>query len=156
RFWLALIVNHLLGWTGFFLASTALVNSWQDRPGLFRKRQLAQAGDMPRLGPESQRQQTESRARLLDANPIWWLASRRGGGRRGALLFTVTTVMCIGLVVLLYRGTNGFTLGIPAVLTFALTLSLKLWIAWTACATLAEARRTGAIELFLATPLRIA
>src|SRR5262249_33120385 len=37
---------------------------------------------------------------------------------------------------------------------FLLVTSLKLWIAWNACATLAEARRSGAIELLLATPLR--
>jgi len=50
---------------------------------------------------------------------------------------------------------GGYTFGVGAVLTFALAVVLKLWVAWHACATLAEARRTGAVELLLATPLTI-
>jgi hypothetical protein len=42
-----------------------------------------------------------------------------------------------------------------SVVSILFGLVLKVWVAWRACATLAEARQTGAVELLLATPLKV-
>lgn len=145
-FWLTLFGNHSLGWMFLVLASWGLPRYWQD-------------GVATRKGSESalSRQQPnyQFRQQLLNVSPILWLTTRNERHRK--LIWAIVAVLTFASL-----GTFGLSLSSdqasPALTTalgIAIRLILKLWIAWYACATLAEARRTGAVELILATPLRI-
>jgi hypothetical protein len=154
RFWGALSGNHTLGWLLLIMASICLPRSWQERS----TPKHSWVRPESRL-PEVRRLQAANRAalrvRLLEINPIYWLAARNERERLLLHTFVPLVAVCgVGLF-LLSRFLGGYTLGIASVLNLGVTLMLKLWVAWHACATLAEAKRNGAVELLLATPLRV-
>ena len=149
-FWSALLWGHLLGWSLLLFASAALPRSWQDQPAASSA--AAEPAAVESAEVESRRQR---RTRLLDINPILWLASRHERQRVLVGLFATTCAVAGVTMVLLNRWLGGYTFGIATMLNLALTLVLKVWVAWQASATLAEARRTGAVELILATPLKL-
>ncbi len=92
------------------------------------------------------------RARLLDINPFLWLSFRSGNKKNYAWLF-------VGAMVLIWS--SGFLSDsivmydsiviVPLILT--LNGFFKIWIVTEACQQLIEARRSGALELLLSTPL---
>ena len=95
------------------------------------------------------------RQRLLDINAVYWLASRNEAQRWLLFVFVAIVALASAVVLLLGRIFGGSTLGVAPLLTFGLAIILKVWVAWQACATLAEARRNGSVELLVATPLSI-
>ena len=151
RFWMSLCANHLFAWCSLLFASLALPHSWQDRraPG---------GGSFARIRsattPRQSEERARRRARLLERNPICWLASR-DEAQRWLLWVFAAAVVSSGVVVFILELTVGHTFGVDYVLAVALGVVLKLWVGWQACATLAEARRNGAVELLLATPLAV-
>jgi hypothetical protein len=148
RFWSALLGNHLLGWCFLIGASVALPRAWQER--------AAQTGPSQRLrAPRATARRAALRQRLLDINPICWLAARNERERILLHAFVPVVLICGVGVFLLSEFLGGYTLGAASVLNLAVVLVLKLWVAWHGCSTLAEAKRTGAIELLLATPLTV-
>ncbi len=154
RFWGALLGNHFAGWSLLVLASIVLPRSWQERPA---SRPLwGQAESQP---PEVRQRHATKRAalrqELLGINPIYWLAARKERDRVLLEVFVPVVVLAAVGLFLLGRLFDGYTLGLASVLNLGVTLLLKLLVAWHACATLAEAKRTGAVELLLATPLKV-
>lgn len=145
QFWMSLGAVHLLSWIMLAVGAVILPYVWEDRPtGSRLERQL------------KRRSQNEGlRRRLLDRNPVLWLLNRDGEQKVLVCIFIVTTVL-IGLTLLFLAQLNVAVAG-PAASTagFVLALILKLWIASQAALKLAEARRNGALELLLATPLQV-
>jgi hypothetical protein len=86
---------------------------------------------------------------LLEINPVLWLLST---GRNSHGLIRVLVGLWLGIVATLIwqaPGEMGWVVGIGLLFGFG----LKLMFATHACRFFAEARRTGALELLLATPL---
>ena len=154
RFWSGLALNHLLGWFFLIAASLTVPRTWQDRPSQSRTSSLSKGRGETTPARDASRRKA-LRERLLKINPVLWLAARNEEQR--ALLWSFVAAMAIlgGLILCLtYAKTTG-SLGMTSVVTLVLRLVLRLWVVWRACAILAEAQRTGAIELLLATPLRV-
>jgi hypothetical protein len=147
QFWGALGVNQLIAWSSLLLASTAIASSWQDRPSNTGRRR---ASPFLRYDPN---RPSEFRRRLLDINPVFWLAARNDGRRFGTWVFAGVTLLIAGMLLLLAYVLGGNTFGAAAVLALPVNWVLRLWLSWHACATFSEARRTGVMELILATPL---
>lgn len=152
EYWGSLFWIHLVSWLFLGAASYFLPRSWQDnpiQPKSFWVRQLPP----PLLAiPDTGRRR--KRAQRLDRNPIFWLASRKeeqriylwafvivGGGT--ALVAWATTAGSIPVAGTIFIG------------SLALHLGLTVWVASRACFFLGEARRSGALELLLSTPVTV-
>jgi ABC-type transport system involved in cytochrome c biogenesis permease component len=151
RYWWSLLASHLLGWVFLILAGWILPGAWQDRP--FRPRSPVQIPkDFPTLNMA--RRFGARKSRFLGINPVFWLASGNPAMAWGAW----AAVALCGLVTAPFVVT-AFTARDPVVLSWVgyLTkfcgLLLKFFVAMQACRFFAEARRSGALELLLCTPL---
>jgi hypothetical protein len=149
-FWNASLGVLALGCLWLILASLLLPRSWQDKTsgesrGLFRS---SLAGSVITA---------RSRARLAQLrslNPVLWLTVHQQG--RSRLLWTVAAVTAAaGLV------TGGRLLSRPPQLAglwvtgLGFHLFITLWVAWLACRSFGHLRRTGLLELLLATPMPV-
>lgn len=148
RFWQSVAVMHALGWLFLLLASAIAPRSWQGRaggPSMLRPRQWNCGGAQARGA---------FRARLLDRNAYFWLASRARwkpacvwavlGGVAGAWVY----------------GLARFRADLPEPDSYLLTglllsLVLKVWFAFEAGRQLGEDHKEGALELLLSTPLTV-
>jgi hypothetical protein len=152
HFWFGVATTHVLGWIFLAAASLLVRNVWQDRPDeggirLWRQQWRAwrQAGRPAR---------TEWRRRLLEINPLSWLAGR--DRFRPAYVFAFLLGGCV-VWFWLYRK-NGSAMRDPTVLVltaYLVHLVIKSWLAAEACRSLSEDRRSGALELVLSTPLTV-
>lgn len=151
RFWAALLANHLLAWTFLLAASWQTPRSWQQdgevRPSRKRSRNSARF--------QSAEQALLWRSRLLDLNPVYWLAARDDRQRVLIAIFAGLALAATTFSLLLSHFLSGVTLGTATVFAMLFGLVLKLWVCWKATSTLAEARNSGAVELMLATPLTV-
>jgi ABC-type transport system involved in multi-copper enzyme maturation permease subunit len=150
RYWWALLASQLFGWCLLALASGALPHCWQERRG------AGERGGLLTQWPQQTRKRPAERARareeLLPVNPVLWLMSC------GPDLRTISWVIvwAWGGVVLLVtlsapRETSAFVLGWYGVRPFGFLL--KWLLALQACRFFVEARRNGALEMLLCTPL---
>jgi hypothetical protein len=150
RYWWALLASQLFGWCLLGLASVALPQRWQERTVAGER-----AGVLTRWSqPRSQRPAQRARAReeLLPVNPVLWLMSSGTDFRRIAWVIVGAWGVVVLLVCLLApRDTGSFVLGWYAVLPFGFLL--KCLLALQACRFFVEARRNGALEMLLSTPL---
>lgn len=151
RFWTSITVIHLLAWIGLAFACRVARSAWQDRP----KTATGPWNNLWRtwtLGNPAQRQRL--RAALLAVNPFLWRVGRERWKPR-------VVWMSLGVVALVWTGATlkhgGDWVGQAAYLTTAILLmvGLKLGIAVEAGHTFCEDRRSGALELVLATPLTV-
>jgi hypothetical protein len=155
HFWGGLLLTHFFGWLLLGTASAALPHRWRDQGG----HGPPELRPIP-LQPGAPSRDTAEpavlhRRRLHDRNPMDWLASR-SAVRPGWVRAFVALIMISGAALwLLSSWFGGRTFGLIALLQISIWLALKLWVAWQATATLAEARRTGAIEILIVTPLTI-
>jgi hypothetical protein len=150
KYWWALLASQLFGWCLLALASVALPNRWQERRG------TGEGGGLLTQWPQQRRKRPAERAQarqeLLTVNPVLWLISS------GPDLRTIVWVIvwAWGGVVLLAalsapRETSAFVLGWYGVRPFGFLL--KWLLALQACRFFVEARRNGALEMLLCTPL---
>jgi ABC-type transport system involved in multi-copper enzyme maturation permease subunit len=150
RYWYSLLSSHLTAWCMLFLASWILPRAWQDKP--FRQRRSAFAASVY-MGSKSGAAMREFnlRSRLLDLNPIAWLAEKSSGmSRRFWMIFAIGAGV-VALILLVDR--NVWTFIATSYVMFALILGMKIMVAFQACRFFAEARRSGAWEMILSTPL---
>jgi hypothetical protein len=133
------------------LSSSALANSWADRP-----ERTARSGWREKLrrklrGPATVEKRV--RASLLDRNPVLWLACRE----RHVLLYpwlflgSMAIIWCYGFLelgkIIRLEGT--------VVTFYCIHLVLKYWLATIACNGFNTDRDQGALEIILSTPLRV-
>ena len=149
-FWISLGIVHLQAWA--FLALTVRAAAREIRqnpsargPGLFERFNNAWKYGRPRT-------RVALRRRLLDTRPIRWLVERERGPVRFLIalpLILVVSVTAIALVL----GESGALFALGSVATLILSGAIAILLALQASRFLAEARRTGALELMLVSPL---
>ncbi len=152
QFWICLALTHALTWILLGWASLILPRSWQDRPAT-----SAAAGWRERLYHwrfGQGRARHRFRTRLLEINPFFWLASR--DQRKPHYVLALLAVCALVWLSLYWRFPSEMLDAVTLVLIAMLVHTiLKFWIASESCRQIAEDRRTGALELFLSTPVSI-
>jgi ABC-type Na+ efflux pump permease subunit len=144
EYWLALAV--VIGISALLLAAAAffLPRRWQDK-------EVVSAPKM--VTPRKRRISDARRATLLDRNPGEWLATRHSAGAFETWFFRLAIfalIACAGVVSAMMGSAD--VGGALALLAIA-TLLVFIRLASQASFSLAEARRSGAIEMLLSTPL---
>jgi hypothetical protein len=146
----SLILSQVLSWAFLVAAGLCLPHTWQDRP-VRRKLPgwLAWC-----VGWEARRARRRVRKeKLLDLNPILWLAERNRRSALAVWLFLAGSMaFWLGGYYCLSHG--WFGAGIVFVVVYGLHGALKVWVAWEASRRFAEDRNSGALELLLCTPLK--
>ncbi len=147
-FWRAIAINQALGWGMLGLACVLAPRTWQEHSATpSSRRGWAFAW---RYGGRRRRERL--RARLLRMAPMTWLVCREQWQALG--VWTVTILATGGMTagLLLSRHSVGGWV-IWSHLGQFFTLFLYLWAASQSGRFFIEARRTGLLELLLATPL---
>jgi hypothetical protein len=149
-FWAALLTTQIIAWVLFLIASLVVARAWQEK----RSRKSSGVSSLSygwRYGGRGRR--LRIRERLIGLNPVMWLACRE---RWQSFPIWVIAIVPAAAAVAAY-----FT-GIPEITGMVLgwLTSLFVWIAYIWAASqanrfLVEARRSGMIELLLATPLTV-
>ena len=151
KYWWTLLASQLFGWLLLGLASKALPHHWQERAatgeaGLRRVWRWAQRNR------EKASARAKAREELLPVNPVLWLMSSELGYRRLAWLIAGAWGVAVLLTSWLAPGEQGaFALSMYGVRPFGFLL--KWLLALQACRFFVEARRNGALEMLLCTPL---
>ncbi|MEW6302295.1 MAG: hypothetical protein AB1705_02415 [Verrucomicrobiota bacterium] len=148
RFWHTTFALHGLGWLLVFTAGEILSRLWRrETERRYQPERSFQNANLARRFPAGER------ARMLDVNPIWWLASRDGmhGIKSGALLFAGT----VGFLWVLQGIKKGedFIAAIIFFLAGMITLTTGC-SAFVAAESLIKERREGRLEMILATRVR--
>jgi ABC-type transport system involved in cytochrome c biogenesis permease component len=136
----------------FFAASKLLPRVWQDHPRESTKLSLA---SLPkRLLEGNEPGKTEYRHRLLETNAFLWRSARN---RFTPHIAAAVLILAGGFLAMQVRlrpqeWRDPVLLGI---LSFCVHSVVKLWAAGAAVRSIAEDRRTNALELMLTTPLTI-
>ncbi len=150
RYWICLLASHGFAWFMLVLACWWLPRAWQDKP--FRRQMISPAATRGR-GPTGARfiWPDPRRARLLDLNPILWLAGSNSGmwWRFWAVplsgMALVFAILQLSPSPLAFAGATYFF--------WLLGFVMKSLVAFQACRFFVDARRSGALELILSTPL---
>lgn len=130
---LSLAGSHLIGWFLLAFASWFLPRHWQDQPV---------------SGPRSRSWLRRPRGpRLLDTPPVAWLLQRWEQWHFLAWALGLGSV-ATGIIVGMQSAAGAAFMALYAVLFL-----FKILVALQACAFFSEARRSGAIELLVCTPL---
>jgi ABC-type transport system involved in multi-copper enzyme maturation permease subunit len=149
-FWRALVGSNLLGWVFLAVASLTLSKCWQ-QGNVGAVLGLGKRG----VGRRKQRRQKAHRDHLLGINPIYWLLRREGAMR--ALVWSIVLLWGVALFVWStswLRSASGNAIASLYYYGKGCAMVLKMLVAIQACRFFAEARRSGALEALLATPLR--
>jgi hypothetical protein len=146
-FWPGLLTTHVFGWVCFALASWMIVRTWQDRPR--RSATDSTRNYALRYGRAAVR--VVRRHKLMDPNPVMWLALRERWQSAG-LWVLVAVVLCPFVAI---------TTSLPPLVwvvwgqaSWVIVIGLYLWTAAQACRFFVDARRTGLLELLVVTPLK--
>jgi len=151
-FWWSVGIVHGCGWMFLALASWVVRRSWQDKPATVRGlqwrgwRQTVFEGGAPT--------RNDFRARLLNRNAFFWLASRP---RSQALWAWVPLAVAAAAWAWGYYklGNDWLNPGMYATTAFLLSLTMKAMIGAEAGRRLLEDRKVGSLELLLSTPLSV-
>ena len=149
KYWGALLASQLFGWLLLALASRALPHRWQERSAAGESAGvLGRWVRRRRVGPA---QRAKAREQLLPLNPVLWLSSEPDLRRIAWMIVWVWGAVVL-LVTLFGRSEEGaFALSAYGVRPFGFLL--KWLLALQACRFFVEARRSGALEMLLCTPL---
>ena len=152
QFWISLGIIHALSWLSLIIASAITPRGWQDRPAGRSALPWPEGWRLWRARPGAER--TALRRRLLETNPILWLTARLSSRAAAIWVF-------LGAGVLIWLGAwwkfkhDWLNEGVYVTTAVLLNLVLRYWLAAEATRSLAEHRKTGALELLLSTPLSI-
>ncbi|MBI2948714.1 MAG: ABC transporter permease subunit [Verrucomicrobia bacterium] len=160
HFWLALLTLFLIALACLALACWILPSVWKEKAGGKKSFEWRRRWQRWKFGTSARARRL--RTRLLDWNPFFWLASRDRLSWLTPLLFVAVFVI-LAIWVAWKVGTNFFGPAKPIGgfvfawfwATALLHLIVLFRIAMVATHQFAEDRKSGALELLLATPLRI-
>jgi hypothetical protein len=148
-YWISLLTSHLVAWFMLILASWILPRAWQEKAFHSQKRAMLQsAGSLANRSVWP----IFHRPKLLDNNPIQWLAESFGGVRHWAWWLVIIEFSSMAIILCITR-----SLWIVTGASYVLILGgwlLKILFAFQTCRFFVEARRSGALELILSTPLK--
>jgi ABC-type Na+ efflux pump permease subunit len=153
-YWVSVGVGLAFGGLFLRLAAWRVGTSWQGFRRLTWPARWRERWERWNFGDAATR--VQQRRRWLGVNPAYWLARRRSGRRLVTwLLLGVATVAWIALwwIDVAQGNPQGAAAGAGAAFTFAICWGMKLAVAAHAAQTFADARRNGAFELLLSTPL---
>jgi hypothetical protein len=148
QYWNSIRSVQATSWIALLAASWFLPRRWQDRPVLTERQPH-------KLRSRNARQlmvETWRRGRLLDVNPVLWMASRQNGSPV-ALWTLVIGAGIVGTILWFISGGSSAILGVLVAGMFIIHLMLSVWVASEACHALGVARDSGALELLVSTPL---
>lgn len=152
NFWTGLLLCQCIAWGMFAWTCLTLPRKWQETDRVREKRGWAHFW---KFGSAKSR---ENRRRLMGRNPILWLNSREQWQTRW-LWIGVLTVALGHLAIVLQNQNNGVGTGVYSIwwgyLSGLLSFVVYLWTASHATRFFADARRSGFLELLLATPLKV-
>jgi len=156
NFWQSFGIQNFLGWIFLVLASACTPRAFHEK---MTGNTTAKKNWLYTLRYGSEGGRVRRRTRLLDINPALWLAHRQ---RWRWLLLWIFSFACVGtLAVVLwwnwgdnkYQGARYFLLQAASYLFSPVILGLYFWVASQASRFFVEARKNGAMELLLASPL---
>ena len=144
KFWITMLASHFVGWICLAFASYGVRRSWNNPAmGLDRSRQGRRTG---RAGTRSRRRRACGDETF---DPVLRLTGDSALIRWGAWLIV------IALGALLCASRFWFRQALPELAAAGVcAFLLKVLVAFQACRFFVEARRNGALELLLCTPLR--
>ena len=153
RYWWSLLTSHLLGWVFIVLAGWILPNAWQDRP--FRPRSSLKTPTFKHFPTLTITRRFGARQkRFLGINPVFWLDSGNPAVVWGAwVAVAVCGLATAPFVATAFTAQNPGLLSLVNYITKFCGLLLKFFVTMQACRFFTEARRNGALELLLCTPL---
>ncbi|MBI3849395.1 MAG: ABC transporter permease subunit [Verrucomicrobia bacterium] len=147
-FWLGLVANQAVAWTLFGLSSVLLPRTWQERA---RKISAVKANWSYAWKFGGAKSRRVFRRKLIEPNPVLWLACRERW--QSWALWMLTILIAGGFVATFASKHRELLAMIWSSCAGLLTLVLYLGTASQAGRFFVEARRSGLIELLLATPL---
>ncbi|MSU63694.1 MAG: ABC transporter permease [Pedosphaera sp.] len=152
QFWIATCTTHFLVWLFLIIASVVLPRTWHDQPAAATRQTWRDRLRAWGLGSVAKR--ASFRARLLEINPFFWLASR--DFRKPFHGIALVALVALGWLVLWFKY-PGDMVEESALTVFVVIIhtALKCWLATEACRRFCEDRRSGALELLLSTPLNV-
>jgi len=147
-YWIALAMTQLLGWAMLALACAVVPHTWQEKKkaGAGRRQSWSYAW---RYGGAQRR--LRLRRKLIGRQPVAWLACRERWQSQGLWVIALLMAGCFVAVVVVDLPKETWL--IWGWIGGLFTLILYLWAASQACRFFVEARRSGLLELLLATPL---
>jgi hypothetical protein len=147
-FWLGLLVSQAVAWFFLVLASLLVRRNWQEK-------QTRPVAGLSRLSYAwrygSARRRLSLRRKLIDRNPVFWLACRERWQAVGLWILAILALITL-LVVLAAEVPPQVWVG-WSVGGGLLASGLYLWVASQAARLFVEARRSGLIELILTSPV---
>jgi hypothetical protein len=139
--------SNLSAWAMLLVTTWLLPRVWQDKP--VKQRSAARA--VIHQSPAMNARRFLHRARLLDQSPIIWLTARERGVRWA--VWAVAVLAGVFSLALFFLGVDEVTLVSGWFVLPVLAFFLKIFAATEACRFFVDARRSGALELILSTPL---
>jgi hypothetical protein len=151
KYWGPLLASQMFGWLLLALASRALPHRWQERSAAGESRgRLGRWIWRQKAGPA---QRARAREQLLPVNPVLWLMSSESGLRRIAWMIVWVWGAMVLLVTLYWPNNGGASVYLSLYGVSPFGFLLKWLFALQACRFFVEARRSGALEMLLCTPL---
>jgi ABC-type transport system involved in multi-copper enzyme maturation permease subunit len=148
-YWIGLLSSHFFGWLLLAVASWALPRRWQDQPPKPKRAAVLQATRWRR--PANVAHRTRIRGQLLSLNPVYWLASLEPASDIGLKLIVLAyALFAVGQAMFFPDEIQHF---FSFTLAFPFGMLLKVIFAYTVGRFFVEARRSGALEMVLGTPL---
>lgn len=142
-------VTHLLGWALLGLAGGLLRRAASGRAASAAVRPSL---DQQLFTPANPRERHAFRRALLDLHPLVWLAERHPGAARYGAIFVGAVVVILAFGAARY-GASSFSGLAFLPIVFSIHLTLLAWSTTLGCQRAVEDRRSGALELWLSTPL---
>jgi ABC-type Na+ efflux pump permease subunit len=150
-YWIGVVVLHGLGWLSLLLAAVIVPRTWQEKAARKSKLSKERVG-----GAKASPERNAERAQMLDKNPIYWLAYSRKFHRYFVYTFYPTLFITLAAVVWFRMNSSGNAIIFGSSFAlFILSSIIFSALASQASRTIAEAKRTGAMELLLSTPLKV-
>jgi ABC-type transport system involved in cytochrome c biogenesis permease component len=150
-FWLNLAIPHAIGWLFLGASSLCAPRAWQEKATRSDERKNSLSHRW-RYGTEKGR--AVFRLKLLARNPALWLTSRDRWLAR--VIWVVLLATAVVLVLMYEHSSFKRTLAFTGQgIYYLLALTLLLWVCTQASRFFVEARRNGALELMLVTPLTV-
>jgi hypothetical protein len=146
-FWQSFATTQIIAWFLFALACILIPRTWQQKS---RKTTVASRSWTYSWRYGNSARRLRRRRRLLLPNPMLWLTSRERWQAMG--IWIIAALALGGFSILLLEAPQEAWIA-WSFISGLLMLVLYLWAASQSCRFFIEARRSGLIELLLATPL---
>lgn len=152
HFWTSFLITHSFAWAFLVLASAIAPSAWQDKAIGEKQALRRERWQRWRFGSAAVRD--AFRTRLLEINPICWLAGRNRL-KPAYVLGALALAGCVWLWLFFKYRSDMLDPAAYVPTAILLSLAIKFWVASEASRPLNEDRRSGALELLLSAPLSV-